>query len=150
MIYWDTSCVLKLYVSESDSSHWERQATTLDGPFVSSAIIEAELACALVRKELQADLVPGGAQKLLEVFRQDVRAGRFQLFPVGSDVLASVHGLASLCSTHPPPIFLRTLDAIHLATATLLKCRQVATADDRMRLAAARLELDVVRGEERR
>ncbi len=141
MIYWDTSCVLKLYVAESDSEQWERHAVTLNERFACSALLEAEIACALHNKESRGELISGGADALIAAFHEDRGAGRFALFPVGEDVLKQAGVIAATCNRNPQPIQLRTLDAIHLATAILLKCKRIATADQRMLAAADRLGL---------
>ena len=136
MIYWDTSCVLKLYTRESDSDRWERHAGTLDGDFIASALLETEMTCALQRKEQRGEIKRGGAEAILGLFRNDVQAGRFTLCPIGADVLSHAGVLAAQCYRHAEPVNIRTLDALHLATATLLKCRAIATADERMQAAA--------------
>ena len=81
MIYWDTSCVLKLYVSESDSSTWEERALATDEEFAASALLETELAYGLIRKEARGDIKQGAAEALLTLFRQDVERARFTLYP---------------------------------------------------------------------
>jgi predicted nucleic acid-binding protein len=123
-----------LYTKESDSSEWEREAISSDEKRVSSSLLEVELAFAFRMKEQRGELVRGGAKKLMVLFRKDVAAGRFQLFPMGADVLALA---AQLADELLPNVSVRTLDAIHLATAELLKCSQMASADERM-IAAAR------------
>lgn len=143
MIYWDTSCVLKLYTAESDSVAWQAVALDAEDDFASSALLETELAFALEQKESRRELKPGGAHSLLHVFRRDLKEGRFVLYPVGADVLKSASDLAAACyqAAHPVPI--RTLDGIHLATCRRLKCRLLATADHRMKAAAKLLGIDL-------
>ena len=136
MIYWDTSCVLKLYTRESDSEQWERLAVSLEEDFASSTLLETEMTCALHRKEQRGEVKTDGAETILGLFRNDVQAGRFTLCPIGADVLSHAGTLAAQCYRHAEPVNIRTLDALHLATATLLKCRAIATADERMQAAA--------------
>lgn len=71
MIYWDTSCVLMLYVAEPDSRHWEHMAITSEDQFATSALFKAELACALHRMEQRHDVIAGGADVLLSAFDED-------------------------------------------------------------------------------
>lgn len=144
MIYWDTSCVIKLYAAESDSRAWQAKALGTAEALTSSALLETELAFALHGKERRRDLVAGGAAALRRLFASDVASGRFRLFPVGTDVLAKAAELAGWSATVDPVLHLRTLDAIHLATALQLDCSGIATADDRMRRAAAELGLVLV------
>ncbi len=144
MIYWDTSCVLKLYTAESDSAAWQETALAVGEELAASALLEAELAFALEQKESRGELKPGGAQMILRIFRSDCRDGRFILYPVGSDVMKTAADFAMRCYRAREPIAIRTLDGLHLATARLLKCRALATADRRMRAAAAFLNLPLI------
>ena len=144
MIYWDTSCVLKLYASESDSDQWQKAALEQDDEFASSSLLETEMAYALAQKEKRGDFKPGGAQAVLRLFRRDLKDERFVLYPVGRDVLMLAAGFAESCYRARHPIPLRTLDGLHLATARLLKCRAMATADSRMKAAAAMLSLPLI------
>jgi predicted nucleic acid-binding protein len=139
MIYWDTSCVLKLYCAESDSFAWEKLAVDHAQSLISSALLEAELAFALYRKEAQGELARGGAKHLLRQFRSDTESGRIALFPVGSDVIEESADLARTFLGRKSSVALRTLDGLHLATARLLKCDSLATTDARMREAASAL-----------
>jgi predicted nucleic acid-binding protein len=144
VIYWDTSCVLKLYTAESDSVAWQAIALKSEDDFASSALLETELALAMEQKESRRELKPDGAHALLQLFRRDLKEGRFILYPVGSDVLKDAVELAAACyqARHPVPI--RTLDGIHLATCRRLKCRLLATADHRMRAGSALLKMPVL------
>jgi len=141
VIYWDTSCVLKLYAAESDSGLWQKLLLERGGVLVSSALLEAELGLALEHKEVRGELRKGGAAALREHVQRDVQAGRLRLIPVGADVLAEAVRIGVACLRARPPVLLRTLDGIHLATARLVRCAAVATADERMRSAARHLGL---------
>lgn len=144
MIYWDTSCVIKLYTLESDSGPWQRRAIEADEALVTSGLLRTEMAFALEQKEARGDVTPGGANAILDVFDRDVESGRFGLVPMGVDVLREAATIAQTCYHATPSVPLRTLDGIHLATARLLKCRQIATADARMRAGAGLLGLNLV------
>ncbi|MDA0577079.1 MAG: type II toxin-antitoxin system VapC family toxin [Verrucomicrobia bacterium] len=144
MIYWDTSCVLKLYTAESDSSIWQDLAINAGEPLTASALIEAELAFAFFQKEARGDLVAGGAGKLIKAFRRDVTTGRVHLCPVGADVITRAADIAAACHRTRPITALRTLDGLHLATAALLHCTAIATTDHRLQTAAAILKMRVI------
>ena len=144
MIYWDTSCVIKLYTEESDSALWQRVAVDGPGERVSSALLEAELAFALRQKELRQDIAAGGAAALLRIFRHDVKVGRFTLFPLGGDVIRRAVTLAEEAGALRPARSLRTLDGLHLATAVMLRCNGLATADARMKAGAQLLGIPVI------
>ncbi|MDA0322637.1 MAG: type II toxin-antitoxin system VapC family toxin [Verrucomicrobia bacterium] len=139
MTYWDTSCVLKLYVEESDSARWQDRALEEDSPLLSSALITAELAYALERKEARGEIRPGAARILNARFQRDVARGRLRLIPVGSDVIDESTRIATLCYRAKESVALRTLDGLHLSTAQLLRCGEIASADQRMRAGASLL-----------
>jgi predicted nucleic acid-binding protein len=145
VIYWDTSCVIKLYVTESDSQVWQDLLAGADEGPLSSALLSAELGFALVNKEARGELRAGGARKIQEQFARDVQKGRFRLVPVGSDVLERAVQMAADCLRSSRPIPLRTLDGLHLATASLMRCSTIATADELMRLAAKHIGLRLLK-----
>ena len=144
MIYWDTACVVKLYTPESDSVAYLELAGASAEPMASSEILGVELVYALQQKELRGDLKPGSAERIRQKFTADVTAGRWLLVPVGSDVLARASQVAHRCYHHRPPVPLRTVDGLHLATALVLTVRELVTTDQRLRRAAALFDLSVV------
>lgn len=136
MRYWDTSVILQLYANEANSAGWQAVASDDPVPLKSSALVIAEMALALRQKEARGEIIPGSAKILHGLFEEDVRAGRFELTPIGQDVLQATTGLIGWNRTAQHPTPLRTLDAIHLSTAISLKCTCLATADRRLAQAA--------------
>jgi predicted nucleic acid-binding protein len=49
--YWDTSALVKLYVTEADSSYFFQLISKTDEPIISSAVATAEALCVFYRKE---------------------------------------------------------------------------------------------------
>jgi len=143
MIYWDTSCVVKLYASEVDSDKLLSLAVKADDAFCCSAMLTAELFFAFRQKELRKEIKPGGATALFSAYKTDAESGRFVLLPVGQDVLADAIEVAKACLDRTPPIPVRTLDGIHLATARLVRVSRIVTTDDRMRAAAIVLGIPI-------
>jgi predicted nucleic acid-binding protein len=139
VIYWDTSCVVKLYAAEPDSERLLALAVETDGSACCSAVLTAELFYALSQKELRQEIKPAAAGVLFSAYERDVESGRFVLLPVGQDVLADAIEVAKACSKLTPPIPVRTLDGIHLATARLLRVSRMVTTAARMRAAARQL-----------
>ena len=131
-IYWDTSCVLALYVPEAISA----QAATLAGEenkaLISSAILEYEMTFALCAKEARGEISPGAAATVLAKFQSDLQRGRFLLAPLGQDIKVRANRIAANILQSHPPAFLRTLEGIHIATALQLDAREILTADKRM------------------
>lgn len=135
MIYWDTSVVLKLYVEEADSEPWQAKVMREAGPLVSSSLLVAEMAFALRHKAMTGQIATAGARAIYEIFRNDIQEGRIHVFPIGNDILDRCVSLADMGSRPRIPS-LRTLEGLHLAAATVLKCRKIATVDKRLAAAA--------------
>lgn len=137
MIYWDTSCLLKLYVHETDSPVYldllKRQKT----PIITSVLAEVEFVFALSRKEADGCLKKGATLNLTQAMRNHAAQGKIRLVPISAAVRDLAATLAHRCLLAKNPLLpLRTLDGIHLATALSLKATGLLTADTRLRDAA--------------
>jgi uncharacterized protein len=140
MIYWDSSCVMKLYAPEADS-HEYVQLAVRSGPLHTSDLTKTELFYGLVRKQAAGDIAKGSAATVFAKFLKDEAKGRFTFYPLGEDVRSFAEKIALRCYSATPPVPIRTLDGLHLATAMVAGLRQVATADERMLQALPLLEL---------
>ena len=73
MTYWDTSCVLKLYVEVSNLDRWQDPPLEEDSPLLSSTLITAELAYAHKQKEACGEIRPCAARILNARFQRMLR-----------------------------------------------------------------------------
>jgi len=137
MTYWDTSALLKLYVTEPGSEQLFQLAGETREPVGSSAIVTAEMLCALHRKEADGDLGAGSAKVIYSKFLEDIRGNRLLVLPFDAEVSAAVEKVAGLAYEHRPRILLRSLDAIHLATALSARTSMLVAIDERLRRIAA-------------
>ena len=137
--YWDTSCVLALYAPEEISSQAAELASLEKGQIHSSAILEFEMTFAVHAKEARSEIPSGSSAKVLSQFQADLQRGRFLLVPLGIDIKACTRDIAARTLQAEPPVFLRTLDGIHIATALELGSSELITADRKMADAASRL-----------
>ncbi len=144
MIYWDTSALIKLYVPEPDSPYFLKLAAASGETIGSSAILTAEVLCAAYRKERFGELRPGGAAALVRRLMADCKSNRIVLIPYGDDVVAEVRDLVRLALRKTPAVMIRTLDAIHLASAKLGGATRMVATDARLRQAAALAGLAVL------
>jgi uncharacterized protein len=117
LTYVDSSAIVKLVVAEPESNALRRHLSRRQ-PLVSSA---------LARTEVLRALIPSGPEA---VTRGDQVLIRIQLLRVNDRVLADAGRME--------PAELRSLDAIHLASARHLgsSVRQIVTYDERMAEAA--------------
>jgi uncharacterized protein len=115
--YLDSSAIVKLAVAEPESAALRRYLRRRR-PLVSSALAKAEVARALL--PVGEPAVRRGQEVLV----------RLELLRISDRILAAAGAL--------PPAELRTLDAIHLATALDLgsDLARVVTYDERLRDAA--------------
>ena len=122
--YLDSSAIVKLVVAEPESSALRRYLRRRK-PYVSSALARAEVA---------RSLLPFGPAALQ---RGDTVLARIDLIRVSDTILRAAGSLL--------PEDVRTLDAIHLATAQQLgtDLARIVTYDTRMQAAAEALGLDV-------
>jgi len=125
VVYLDSSAIVKLAVEEPESAALRRYLRRRR-PLVSSALARAEVARALLQLG-EAGLRRG----------QDVLS-RLELIRINDRILAAAGSLL--------PAELRTLDAIHLATAQQLEAdlARLVTYDERMGAAAQAIGWSVV------
>ena len=123
--YMDTSAIVKLAVREPESAALRRYVRRKH-PIVTSALARTEVARALL---------PFGPDA---VGRGDEVLRRIDIVRITDQILRAAGSML--------PVELRSLDAIHLATAVALgeDLARVCTYDGRMAAAAAALELTVV------
>ena len=139
MQYWDTSTLLKLFVPEADSplfaAHLSQSAICI------SHVGQAEMLRAIARKEMEGAIPTMSAETAFGKFLADVSAGRIVVLPFDARVETHFRTLVLQLHRQHPPVVVRTLDAIHLATAHLLPADEVVTMDGLMRAGATALRL---------
>ena len=144
MNYWDTSALIKLYAPEPDSPYFLTLLSRAEGPLLTSDITRAEVLCTLYRKEHAGDLAAGAAEVLFARFLADADAGRIVLIPNGLEATEKAHRLVQQAYSQPQPLLIRSLDAIHVASALTARATTVVATDTRLREVAKLLGLEVV------
>jgi predicted nucleic acid-binding protein len=114
--YFDTSALIKRYVDEAGRREVLQLLRRHDG--VTSAVLPVELRSALRRRVSEGTLDKERVPEILKRFATDRAFWAF--VEVTSDVLAPAE---TLVARHP----LRTLDAIHVASAQLFAARITAS-----------------------
>jgi uncharacterized protein with PIN domain len=142
MRYWDTSTLAKLYVAESDSpqfsAHWSQT-----GVITTSALAGWELFCVLARKEAEGLIPSSAAEIIFNEFLADVGGGAVVLVPMREAEENQFRNLVLRLYRSKPPLFTRTLDGIHVATAVLHGATEFVSTDLNMRRCAAAIGLAV-------
>ncbi len=142
ILYCDTSALVKCYCREAGSAavlDLRRQAETT----AISVVGYAEVHSAINRKRRDGDISARDAERILRTFDADWETlVRVEITPSLNKIVVR------LLKAHP----LRAFDALHLASALLLRTRMPQSNvsfsgfDDRQRLAAERERLAVVPG----
>lgn len=113
-MYLDSCVIVKLLSHEPDSAAYHR---LLEGsPIATSELAVAEVRSALLSKERAGRISIQARQTGWRLFQDKVRAGEFVLLPLNRQVIERAGAVIGQCYTVVP---LRTLDAIHVATAEL-------------------------------
>jgi predicted nucleic acid-binding protein len=108
--YLDTSALVKRYVSEQGSA-WVEELFASE-PVAVSSLAAVELASALARRTREGDLTPADRDSIFSSFLDDTRE-----YVVLAVTQLMTEDATTMLLTSPPTIALRTLDALHLATA---------------------------------
>ena len=134
-MYCDSCILIKLLTPEVDSAFFERE---LRGhPLGSSELAWTEVSSALLAKERAGRILPEERQRAWKLFSSWVEDEILVLHPLTLVTLRKAVRQLELCH---PQVALRTLDAIHLASADLAQEFPLCTTDDRMRQAARVLQ----------
>lgn len=143
MSYWDSSALVKLYSKESDSAVFEQFAAGATTVPVISRLGLYEVATTVSRKEAEGGLSPGSAQTIQQRLLQDGDDGRIRVVEFSANVERPFQVLLAQCFQKVPPQYIRTLDAIHLASAIAVGESEIVATDKRLREAALFLGLKV-------
>jgi len=143
MRYWDTSVLLKLFVEEHDSALFTALVEESGAVIRTSELSRLELLRALWSKRLEGAIRRGAEERLMHRFESEVEKRRIILVPVTADVRREFEAVVRVCYNRRPPIRVRTLDALHLASALAARAREISCTDARMRQAAEALQLNI-------
>jgi predicted nucleic acid-binding protein len=116
LTYLDTSALAKRYLPEVGSA-WVAHLCQQE-PVAISLVAIPELASALARRVREGALTTQQRNTLFQAFGRDARA-----FTVVEPNQAIAQHAATLLLTAPLPVRLRTLDALHVASAQLAFAR---------------------------
>ena len=143
MAHWDTSGLLKLFLAEADSAVFEALAAQ-GGPPATAFIARHEARAAFLRREGEGALPPGEGDRLYQDLLTDMAGGDISEGLLTPALEAEYAGVLRGCLLHSPPVFVRTNDALHLATARMAGEREFVSADVRQRAAATHLGFKVL------
>ncbi len=137
-MYLDSGILIKLLTPEPDSGFFaaELRGKTLG----SSELAYTEVGSALLAKERAGRLPAAARQKAWKQFLAWINAKEIVLHRLNELVVLKAAHHLELCHPH---VALRTLDALHLATADLTQDTPLCTTDERLRQAAQHLRMSL-------
>ncbi|NJM55370.1 MAG: type II toxin-antitoxin system VapC family toxin [Verrucomicrobiae bacterium] len=137
-MYLDSCILVKLLVVEPDSEFFVR---SLSGEaLVTSELAHTEVFSALLARERGGKIAAKDRRLAWAEYEARTESGEIKIEALNSIVLRKARHILEYCH---PKIPLRTLDAIHLATADLCQDLPIVTTDARLRDAALHLGLEV-------
>ena len=135
-MYLDTAVLVKLLVRETDSAFY---VSLVEGqPAWSSQLILTECLSALLRKEREGTIDAAHRRRAWRQVTTDAAAYRLSLVPVTGSLIERANAILEVCH---PGVAVRTLDALHIASAERCQSWPLCTNDRRMRAAASILGL---------
>jgi predicted nucleic acid-binding protein len=135
--YFDSALIAKFYLNEPGRDAVRRVAREA-GAVVTSGIARAEVCAAFHRKLREGSVTRETYRSLHGQFEHDLRAG---LWTVVEPTQALLERAQTLFLTLEKSVFLRSLDALHLVTATSEHFESFYTNDRHLLLACPRLGL---------
>ena len=139
MSYWDTACLVKLYIEEPDSAVFEEFAVGADQGATTGDFARLEFITTARRKEAQGEIAAGWAEQHISLFDEAIQVGSCRLIPVDDSVRVEFENVVKRCFSQTPPIFIRTFDALHIAAAMVSGEKEIVATDRRLRDAATLL-----------
>jgi predicted nucleic acid-binding protein len=143
MSYWDTSALAKLYLQEPDSAVFRNLAAQL-APVNTAHLTRHELRTVFLRREAEGVIVAGAAAVLCADFEDDIASGLIAIQDETDGVRLEFVDALEKCIAAKPPIFVRTNDALHIASAMASAQTQFVSADLRQKAAAVHIGLSVL------
>lgn len=144
MAYWDTSALVKLYVSEADSRRFQQILQEGDEQIHTSILSLAELYRTFWAKSVDRGLASQGPDALMRKISEATERGRIRLVGYDRQLLVQFQGIIASCYSRQEPLRLRSADGIHLASARSVAAVDLVCADKRMRAAAGILGFSLI------
>lgn len=140
MIYLDTSYIVKAYINEPHSDLVLDELAGQTG-LTASSLARVEFVSALMRQCHSGELTDTDAKKAIASLEEDTSLGIWRWVDIGRTIITDS---AVLLMDHRLKGKLRSLDAMHLATAKVSGTVKLYTHDTRMFEAAKTLGLNPI------
>ena len=138
-MYLDASALLKFYLPEPESAWVEALLRANEGSYCST-LCQAEFASTLSRLRRDGSLSEREGERLWDLLQKDLLSSGFTAVETSAQ---DVRDAVGILKGHGHAHRLRTLDAVHLATARNLGAERFLTFDLRQRTVAGLLGFDL-------
>ena len=139
MSYWDSSALVKLFATENDSAIFHEHVRRGGEMLATSELTRMELWSAFRRKESEGEIGHGWAKTLLGKFDFGAARACWRFVILTDAVRVEFERIVERCCSQTPSIFIRTLDALHIAAARVAGEDEIVATDKRLRDAAVLL-----------
>lgn len=133
-----------MYVEEPDSSYFVGLTAEQRGPLWTSEVTRQEFLCTLYRKESDGALERWGADQLCKALLEDELAGLVSFVPNLKGVASASLEVVKRVHAADPPVPLRSLDTLHVASARAIRATSMVSTDARLRRVATLMALEVL------
>lgn len=140
MIYLDTSYIVKAYINEDHSDLVLSELAGQSG-LTSSGLARVEFVSALMRQRRNGDITESAADEAIHMLEKDTALGIWRWIDISGAILSRANSLLLDKKVYGR---LRSLDAIHLATAKDIDTQKIYTHDHRMFEAASHFGLNPI------
>lgn len=130
-MYLDTAYIVKVYLNEPESAPI-RKLVKEAGIAHSSGLALAEAQC-VFHRQVRDGVISAAGRQLARLFLDHIDEGLWNLVPAADRLLRRA---GAMVISAAPTVFLRTVDAVHLATAADLGESEIWTNDRHMLKAA--------------
>ncbi len=124
----DASFLFSLYVLDVNSSAASAKMKRAVLPLLLTDVGKIEILNAVGLRLFRKELRPAQARKVYGLFRQDIEQGVVHIVPLPA---AAYQQAEQIARTHTPLLGTRTLDALHVAGALVLKADAFYTFDQK-------------------
>ena len=144
MTYPDTSFLVSLYLNDANGEAATVFAEENGGPFILTPLVRMEMSNAFRLWQFRKILTPAKVRSVFRDVSEDITSGFLKETPVAwSDLLVEAEKLSS---KHTPKTGNRTLDILHVAAAQALGAKRFLSFDQRQRVLAESVGLQVQPG----
>ena len=133
-MYLDSAIIVKLLVRENDSPWFDREVRGHE--LWTSELALAEVHSAILMKERKGQVSVAERKSAFSRFEEMYESEVVRFHPLSFGVVRHAAGLLTSCH---PEVALRSLDAIHLATAMMHPRGAICATDGKLRAAARRM-----------